>query len=72
MLAAAALPVVLTAAALIFYKLGKRPGVWVCAALLLALCVLTGFSIGFVFLPAAMTLVVSAALGQVEALNDRG
>ena len=61
------LPVVIVALAVFLMRARMRVGVWVLTILLLAFCVLTGFSIGLLFFPAALALLVSAILQQAGA-----
>ena len=61
------LPVVIVGFAVFLMRARMRVGVWVLTILLLAFCVLTGFSIGLLFFPAALALLVSAILQHADA-----
>jgi hypothetical protein len=56
-----AIPVVVTAVALVALVAGRRMVVMTLALLLLVLCVLSALSIGVFYIPSAVALVVAAA-----------
>jgi hypothetical protein len=62
-----AVPVALTCLALLGVARRQRVVVWIAAAVLIAFSVVSGFSIGLFFAPAAFVLLVAAALCTTSA-----
>ena len=57
-----ALPVILAGLCVLFSRLGLRNGIWICAALAPLFSVISIFSIGLFFFPAAILMVLSAVI----------
>jgi hypothetical protein len=65
-LSAVLLPVVLAGLGVVGARAGWRKAQWLGAVLLVAFCLLTGFSVGLFYMPAAAALVVAAATSQAR------
>ena len=66
------IPAGLAAGALAGSILRVRTLVWIAAAVLFLLCLLTGFSVGLFYFPAAWALVAAAVIQQVEPRHKVG